>query len=246
MKVLITAGGTSEKIDNVRKITNSSSGLLGSIIANQLIKNCDNLEKIYYLCPKNAKKPQFCNKIEEITIENVKSVYDNLKNILTSQKVDVIIHSMAISDYTVDYVSNSKILASNLHNKSQDDISSLLSSSTLAIDNSKKISSNQEDLIIRLKPTPKIISTLKSWSPNSILIGFKLLSNVSEIELKNVAYNLLAKNNCDYVVANDLSNIDKNHHKAFIIDKDKNEIIAFNKEDIAKYICEIVEKSITE
>lgn len=193
MKVLITAGGTSEKIDNVRKITNSSSGLLGSIIANQLIKNCDNLEKIYYLCPKNAKKPQFCNKIEEITIENVKSVYDNLKNILTSQKVDVIIHSMAISDYTVDYVSNSKILASNLHNKSQDDISSLLSSSALAIDNSKKISSNQEDLIIRLKPTPKIISMLKSWSPNSILIGFKLLSNVSEIELKNVAYNLLAK-----------------------------------------------------
>ena len=28
-KFIVTAGGTSEKIDNVRKITNSSSGRLG-------------------------------------------------------------------------------------------------------------------------------------------------------------------------------------------------------------------------
>ena len=34
MKVVITAGGTSEKIDNVRKITNSSTGKLGLCIAN--------------------------------------------------------------------------------------------------------------------------------------------------------------------------------------------------------------------
>ena len=33
-KIVITAGGTGEKIDNVRKITNSSSGKLGMTIAN--------------------------------------------------------------------------------------------------------------------------------------------------------------------------------------------------------------------
>ena len=37
-KIIITAGGTSEKIDNVRKITNSSSGKLGCTIANKLIE----------------------------------------------------------------------------------------------------------------------------------------------------------------------------------------------------------------
>ena len=37
-KIVITAGGTSEKIDNVRKITNSSSGKLGMTIANHLLK----------------------------------------------------------------------------------------------------------------------------------------------------------------------------------------------------------------
>ena len=37
-KIIITAGGTSERIDNVRKITNSSSGKLGTIIVNHLLQ----------------------------------------------------------------------------------------------------------------------------------------------------------------------------------------------------------------
>ena len=36
-KIVITAGGTSEKIDQVRKITNSSTGKLGMTIANHLL-----------------------------------------------------------------------------------------------------------------------------------------------------------------------------------------------------------------
>ena len=40
-KIIITAGGTSEKIDNVRKITNSSSGKLGMTIANHLLEGKD-------------------------------------------------------------------------------------------------------------------------------------------------------------------------------------------------------------
>ena len=37
-KIIITAGGTSEKIDDVRKITNTASGKLGFTIANKLIE----------------------------------------------------------------------------------------------------------------------------------------------------------------------------------------------------------------
>ena len=40
-KFIITAGGTSEKIDNVRKITNSSSGKLGMTIANHILTEDD-------------------------------------------------------------------------------------------------------------------------------------------------------------------------------------------------------------
>lgn len=42
------------------------------------------------------------------------------------------------------------------------------------------------------------------------------------------------KNNCDLVVANELSNIRQGCHKAFIIDKYDNEIEALGKEDIVK------------
>ena len=49
-KVVVTAGGTSEKIDNVRKITNSSSGKLGYTITNKLIQlHEEQIEKIYYI-----------------------------------------------------------------------------------------------------------------------------------------------------------------------------------------------------
>ncbi len=244
MKVLITAGGTSEKIDNVRKITNSSSGMLGSIIASEFLNNFDNIEKLYYLCPKTAKKPPFSSKICEINVESVQNVYDQLHEILTNEKIDIIVHSMAISDYTVQAVSSSEILATNLENKSKEEILSILSSPSISIDNSKKISSNQKDLILRLVPTPKIISKLKKWSPNCILIGFKLLSNVEENELKSVAYKLLQNNNCDFVVANDIANISQKSHKAFIIDKDFNQITAFDKLDIAKTLCNVI-KTIT-
>ena len=56
-KIIITAGGTSEKIDNVRKITNSSSGKLGMTIANHLLKQNDDLT-IYYVCSKNSLRPK--------------------------------------------------------------------------------------------------------------------------------------------------------------------------------------------
>ncbi len=50
MNIVITAGCTSEKIDNVRKITNSSSGKLGMIIANEILnKYEDEIDIIYYI-----------------------------------------------------------------------------------------------------------------------------------------------------------------------------------------------------
>ena len=54
--IVITSGGTSEKIDNVRKITNSSSGKLGMTIANYLLKTNDDIT-IYYVCSKTSLRP---------------------------------------------------------------------------------------------------------------------------------------------------------------------------------------------
>ena len=52
MKLIITAGGTTEKIDEVRSITNLSTGRLGHVIGTSIVKNFgEKLEKLYYMEP---------------------------------------------------------------------------------------------------------------------------------------------------------------------------------------------------
>ena len=203
-KYIITAGGTSEKIDNVRKITNSGTGKLGYIIANELLANYDDI-MIYYVCSKGSYKP-IDSKIEVFEVDGVLDLKERIEDLLINNKIDIFIHSMAVSDYMVDYVTN---------------IESIMSNNIRKISGSK-ISSNEDNLVIVLKPTPKIISLIKNISKETFLVGFKLLDSVSKMELIDVAKKLRDKNNCDLVVANDLNNIRNGVHEAFIIDKNDN------------------------
>lgn len=231
-KIIITAGGTSEKIDNVRKITNSSSGKLGCTIANKLIEKEEKIEKIYYICSKNSYKPTH-EKIEIIEIFDTNDLKNKTEELLSKEDINYFIHSMAVSDYTVDYVTNARKLSDNINNNRAKDVYDVIVHNN---DNiiGNKISSNEDDLIIKLKRTPKIISLIKDLSPNTYLVGFKLLDGVTEEELIHVATNLKNKNKCDLVVANDLSNIRNGNHKAFIIKGENDYINALGKEDIAE------------
>ena len=238
-KIIITAGGTSEKIDNVRKITNSSSGKLGCTIANKLIElHEEKIDKIYYICSKNSIKPNY-EKIEIVEISDTQDLEIAVRNLLNDNNINYFIHSMAVSDYTVDYVTTAESLALNIKNNSNKNVLDLICNNKDNLTDSK-ISSNQENLIIKLKKTPKIISLIKDISPNTYLVGFKLLDNVSEENLINTAINLKDKNNCNLVVANDLENIRKGNHKAFIIKTSDNYIAVFGKEDIAEKLIGVM------
>ena len=211
--IIVTAGGTSEKIDNVRKITNSSTGKLGMKIALELLKKYNDV-KIYYVCSRNSLRP-INDRVEVIEIDGTMDLKNNIENLLTQNKIDYFIHSMAVSDYMVDYVTNLESIKNN----------------DIKVISGNKISSNEDNLVIVLKPTPKIISIIKNISPETYLVGFKLLDGVSKEELISVAKKLRDKNKCDLVVANDLENIRKGNHKAYIIDK-KDEIEEVNGKDV--------------
>lgn len=231
-KIIVTAGGTSEHIDKVRKITNSSTGKLGWTIVNELLGKSKNIDTIYYICSKNSLKPNN-EKVKIIEIEGTMDLKENVEKLLKTEEIDYFIHSMAVSDYMVDSVTSAKLLAKNIEERFGENVEIAIKNNDKTI-KENKISSNEENLIIMLKPTPKIISLIKELSPKTFLVGFKLLDGVKENELIQVATKLRDKNHCDLVVANDLSNIRKGQHKAFIIDK-KNEVtIANGKEDIAK------------
>ena len=57
-----------------------------------------------------------------------------------------------------------------------------------------KISSQEKNVVVVLKPTPKIISLVKDISPSTYLVGFKLLDGVQKEYLIEVAKNLRNKN----------------------------------------------------
>lgn len=227
-KIIITAGGTSEKIDTVRKITNSSSGKLGMTIANHLLKQNENLS-IYYVCSKNSLRPKD-ERVKVVEIEGTIDLKNRIENLLLNEKIDYFIHSMAVSDYMTDYVTSLERIKESI--KSNDNLDEAFSN--IEIINGSKISSYEDNLVIVLKPTPKIISIIKDLSPSTYLVGFKLLDGVSKVELIDVAKKLRDKNKCDLVVANDLSSIRNGEHIAYIIDKNNEIEESHGKDDIAK------------
>lgn len=227
-KIVITAGGTSEKIDNVRKITNSSSGKLGMTIANNLLNQNDDLI-IYYVCSKTALRP-LDERVKVIEIGGTMELKKEIENLLLNEKIDYFIHSMAVSDYMTDYVTTMERIKESV--KNADDIDNAFSN--IEIIKGNKISSYEDNLVVVLKPTPKIISIIKDLSPSTYLVGFKLLDGVSKEELIEVSKKLRDKNKCDLVVANDLLNIRSGQHIAYIIDKNDEIEESYGKDDIAK------------
>ncbi|HEL0563326.1 TPA: phosphopantothenate--cysteine ligase [Streptococcus equi subsp. zooepidemicus] len=222
MKLLITSGGTTEAIDAVRGITNHSTGQLGKIIAETfLAKGFD----VTLVTTKTSVKPA---QQPHLTIREVTNV-DQLMAILKEEvpKHDLLIHSMAVSDYSPVYMTDFDTVAAADH----------LQTFLTASNKEAKISSAADYQVLFLKKTPKIISYIKEWNPNIRLVGFKLLVNASDEELISVARDSLHKNKADYIVANDLADIKANQHKAFLVD-DKTVCSANTKEELAQLIYE--------
>lgn len=248
MKILITSGGTSEKIDEVRTITNISTGKLGAEIANTLVeKTFTNLE-IFFLSSNKCTLPINNKRIKIVEITDTQSVLNNMVEIISKNKINYVIHAMAISDYTTDKVFNVDSLKKSIdickqykYYSGDAEVNNIISN-IKGIDNSKKISSNNETMFIQLKKTPKIVDKIKELDPEINLISFKLLNGVSEDELLNVARNQLNRTNSSLVVANDLVNIKNDNHRALFVKKDTHTIVE-GKSNIANSIFDYIYQS---
>ncbi|MGC0310856.1 phosphopantothenate--cysteine ligase [Streptococcus sp. CL9.43] len=222
MKILVTSGGTSEKIDRVRSITNHSSGKLGKIITETLLKSG---HEVCLITTLQAVKPVSQSNLTIIEIKNTADLLQVMKDKVTDHQV--LIHSMAVSDYTpvymagFDEVEASQDLTEFLDKKNQE----------------TKISSKEDVQVLFLKKNPKIISLIKEWNPNIHLIGFKLLVDVSQEHLIQIARESLEKNQADLIVANDLTQISSEQHKAYLVEKNSFQT-AMSKYEIADLLLE--------
>ncbi|DAB00757.1 TPA: bifunctional phosphopantothenoylcysteine decarboxylase/phosphopantothenate--cysteine ligase CoaBC [Candidatus Gastranaerophilales bacterium HUM_10] len=98
-KILITAGGTREKIDPVRYITNASSGKMGLALADNAYRMGADVTLISTF---KADKP-YKNIVTETALEMEKAVKENLSN------QDCVIMAAAVSDYRVENCAENKI-----------------------------------------------------------------------------------------------------------------------------------------
>lgn len=226
MKLLITSGGTSEAIDQVRAITNHASGNLGKIIAEQALRIG---HEVTLVTTKQAVKPEPQKNLTIIEITNVESLQSTLEPLVKTHHA--LIHSMAVSDYTPVYMTGLEEV------QSTKDITSLLDKKNAE----SKISSKDDYQVLFLKKTPKVISYVKKWNPTIQLIGFKLLVDVPKEELFAVARQSIDRNGADYILANDLTDIKGNQHIAYLVDK-TSEVQAHTKEEIAQLILETLKK----
>ncbi|WEV60240.1 phosphopantothenate--cysteine ligase [Streptococcaceae bacterium ESL0729] len=224
MRVLITSGGTTENIDQVRGITNFASGSLGKILCEKFL---DESWQVILLAGKNAVLPPDHDNLQIITITDTYNLDQHMKKLVPT--VQAVIHTMAVSDYKPLYMTDFYELeeASNL-------------ADFLDLKNTdKKISSSSDYQVLFLKKNPKIISKIKDYKEDVILIGFKLLVGVSKEELLRVARMSLKKNRANYIFANDLDHIYGDRHMGYLLD-DKNEYPATSKKEIADLIFDKV------
>ncbi|MFH0372672.1 phosphopantothenate--cysteine ligase [Streptococcus sp. A22] len=226
MKIIITSGGTSEVIDQVRAITNHATGTLGKIIAEQALARG---HEVTLVTTKQAVKPTFHPHLTIVEITNVESLKETLEPLVKTHQV--LIHSMAVSDYTPVYMTGLDEV------RETEDITSLLEKKNTET----KISSKADYQVLFLKKTPKVISHVKQWNPGIQLIGFKLLVDVPKEELFAVARDSIQHNKADYILANDLVDITADKHLGYLVSQTE-AIPAATKQDIAQLILNTVEK----
>jgi phosphopantothenate-cysteine ligase len=239
MNILISSGGTEERIDAVRSITNTSTGALGSFLADCFAAEAE-VEQVFYIAGKRARLPQTPKAII-IPVTDTASLERAVRDLLAEQTVDAVAHCMAVSDFSVSKVTSLRRTADAMAEVSvtesadmmseaaaaSDAVSKTLMAQTLeaaaAFNTNEKISSNLsgDKLLLVLEETSKIIALFKQLSPKALLVGFKLLDGVPHETLIDTGYALLKQYGCEFVLANDAKDIHDATHLGYLIDAEK-------------------------
>ncbi|HWR10799.1 MAG TPA: phosphopantothenoylcysteine decarboxylase [Rectinemataceae bacterium] len=189
MDIIITAGGTRERIDEVRSITNEATGRLGALLTDALLgSGADRIGKMYYVHGRGAAMPLLPG-ASCVEVGGINDLSSTLEEISRNCRIDAVVHSMAVSDYRVSRATTLRALTDQEPD----------------LDSSGKIGSTLDDLVLVLERAPKVIALLRGWFPGALIVGFKLLSGADDGRLVAAASALLKANDCDYVLANDAS-----------------------------------------
>jgi len=180
MRCIVTAGPTYERLDDVRRLTNFSTGRLGIELAGHLkrLGHAVTLlvgEQATWPGPRDASDVQVFT-----TTQDLEERFSRLAR----EPVEAVYHAAAVSDFAVG-----RILERD-------------PGGSLRELKSRKVSTRQGTLLAELVPTPKLIRQLRGWYPTACLVGWKFEADGDRASVLVKANQQLAENQTDACVAN--------------------------------------------
>lgn len=181
MNCIVTAGPTYEPLDDVRRLTNFSTGKLGTELANYLTARG---HKVTLLIGEQATYAGARKAKSVITYSTTADLRAKLKS-FRGKKVDAIFHAAAVSDFAFG-----KMFTRAASGKLQ------------PFKPSKKISTRGGNLVVELVPTPKILAELRGWFPKTSIVGWKFEADGKRTNAIGAAQRQIVDCDTDACVAN--------------------------------------------
>lgn len=148
MKVIVTTGPSYEPIDEVRRITNFSSGELGLLLANALARaGCE----VFCLKGAYATSPLPLTQGHLIGFTTNDDLHARLARLSVEHDIAALFHVAALCDYKVARVEDEQG----------------------ARQSAAKIESRAGALTLTLEPARKVIAGLREVFPRAVLVGWK-------------------------------------------------------------------------
>lgn len=205
MRILITSGGTSEAIDAVRSVTNTSTGRTGAALARTIVQMG---HEVILVHARSAILPEALPQLKTHSFVSFKELDSLLRHLLKEDAgIDAVIHCAAVSDFSPEYV---------------------------LLDDGRLIRCSQEAKLdsslgwtIHMRPNHKILDQLRLYSYGSgrresvKVVGFKLTATDSRRDQMRSIKAILERGVCDLLVHNDLSGVTPDRHEATIYDGSK-------------------------
>jgi phosphopantothenoylcysteine decarboxylase/phosphopantothenate--cysteine ligase len=181
MNCIVTAGPTYEPLDEVRRMTNFSTGRLGVELANYLARRG---HAVTLLVGQAATWPGERRARRVLSFATTQDLHDRLQA-LARNKVDAIFHAAAVSDFAFGKMFRRKALGE-----------------LERFEASRKISTRGGGLLVELVPTAKIITGLRGWYPGSVIVGWKFEADGRRADTVRLARQQLADCATNACVAN--------------------------------------------
>jgi phosphopantothenoylcysteine synthetase/decarboxylase len=181
MNCIVTAGPTYEPLDDVRRLTNFSTGRLGTELANFLAARGHHVALLVGETATYAGE----RRAQHVAVFSTTADLRKQLHALAGKRVDAIFHAAAVSDFAFG-----RIFTPDGAGKLAE------------IKAANKIPTHQGKLLVELKPTPKIIAELRGWFPRSRIGGWKFEADGTRADAMNAAKRQITECSTDLCVVN--------------------------------------------